>query len=194
MASSAAFVSIPDIPESHFLHCVHLAVSKNAEWVPPHKSGALYIRPLAFGAGGHLSLTPPSEYVLAVYVQPFATYMGTNAVDALILEEFDRAAPMGVGSGKVGGNYAPVIRWSDKARAEGFGLTLHLDSKTRSEIEEFSAAGFLALKYPKEEVESERAITVVIPDSLNVIKSITSESCIKVAQSLGWNVEIRRVS
>jgi len=50
-------------------------------------------------------------------------------VDALILEDFDRAAPYGVGQAKVGGNYAPVLKHAEKARLNGYGITLHLDSK-----------------------------------------------------------------
>ena len=60
---------------------------------------------------------------------PTEVYHGLHAVDALILEDFDRAAPEETGSAKLGGNYAPVLRWSERARNAGFGITLHLDSK-----------------------------------------------------------------
>jgi branched-chain amino acid aminotransferase len=103
------------------------------------------------------------------------------------MEDFDRAAPNGTGSAKVGGNYAPVVRWSNKARSEGFGITLHLDSKTQSTIEEFSTSGFLGIK------EEDGLVTLVVPDSRNVIESITSDSCMVVAKHLGWNVERREV-
>ena len=38
-----------------------------------------------------------------------------------------------------------MLRWSDKARDEGYGITLHLDSQTRSEIDEFSTSGFIGV-------------------------------------------------
>jgi branched-chain amino acid aminotransferase len=189
LAHSASFVSIPAVPEDHFLRCVHDAVSLNAEFVPPHHTGAtLYIRPVLFGSSAHLGLTPPQEYIFCVYVQPIAAYHGSEPLDALIMEDFDRAAPNGTGSAKVGGNYAPVIRWSDKARMDGYGITLHLDSKTQSEIEEFSTSGFLGVKVNGD------ACTLVVPDTKNVVQSITSDSCVAIAKSVGWEVEIRKVS
>jgi branched-chain amino acid aminotransferase len=104
------------------------------------------------------------------------------------MEEFDRAAPKGTGIAKVGGNYAPVIRWSMKAREEGFGITLHLDSKTETEIEEFSTSGFIGVK------SNGNSISLVVPDSKNVVQSITSDSCLRLAESFGWGVEVRKVS
>ncbi|MCJ1339934.1 hypothetical protein MMC09_005226 [Bachmanniomyces sp. S44760] len=200
MAYSASFISIPPVPEDLFLQSCRLAVGLNAEYVPPHESGAsMYIRPLLFGSSAQLGLNPPEEYTFCVFVLPVGVYHGVHPVDALILEEFDRAAPEGTGSAKVGGNYAPVLRWSERARNEGYGITLHLDSKTRTQIEEFSTSGFIGVKTsPGTENPSSPPsplITVVIPDSKNVIKSITSDSiCTIAARTLGWKVETRPIT
>jgi branched-chain amino acid aminotransferase len=189
MKHSTSVVSIPSIPETHFNACVSLAVSLNASFVPPSSSGGcLYIRPVVFGSSAHLGLTPPSEYLFCVYVQPFSTYHGVAPLDCLILEEFDRAAPFGTGNAKVGGNYAPVIRWTDQARKDGFPITLHLDSKTRSEVDEFSTSGFIGIHQ-----NQDGKVTMVVPDSHNVIASVTSESCVELARSFGWTVEVRPV-
>lgn len=191
MIHSNSFVSIPAVPEEHFLRCVHLAVGLNAAYVPPHHTGAaLYIRPLVFGSCAQLSLNPPTEYTFVVYVLPVGVYHGGKPMDALILEHFDRAAPEGMGSAKVGGNYAPVFRWSEKAGKEGYGITLHLDSKTRTVIDEFSTSGFLGLK---KQGDGDDDYTMVVPDSKNIIKSVTSDSCVELAKSFGWKVEIRPV-
>jgi branched-chain amino acid aminotransferase len=185
---STAFISVPPVPEAHFLKCVHLAVGLNAEFVPPHETGAaLYVRPLIFGSSAQLGLVPPQEYTFVVYVLPTGVYHGVDPSDALILEDFDRAAPEGTGSAKIGGNYAPVLRWSDKAHHDGFGLTLHLDSKTRTLVDEFSTSGFLAVK------EENGKTTMVVPDSKSVIASVTSDSVQEIAKSLGWTVEKREV-
>ena len=94
MAHSASFISMPAVPEELFLKCSRLAVSLNAEYIPPPNSGAaLYIRPLLFGSSAQLGLIPPDEYTFCVYVIPVGVYHGLHAVDALILEDFDRAAP-----------------------------------------------------------------------------------------------------
>jgi branched-chain amino acid aminotransferase len=115
-------------------------------------------------------------------------YHGVHPVDALILEQFDRAAPEGTGSAKVGGNYAPVLRWSEKARNEGFGITLHLDSRTRTVIDEFSTSGFVGVKREGEQY------TVVVPDSKNAIESVTSDSVCEIAKSFGWKFECRPIT
>ena len=189
MQHSASFISIPDVPIDHFNRCVHLAVSLNAEYVPPHETGAaMYIRPLLFGSSAQLGLNPPEEYTFLVYVLPVGVYHGVKPVAALVLEDFDRAAPEGTGSAKVGGNYAPVLRHSQKAYAEGYGITLHLDSKTRTVIDEFSTSGFIGITQKGDE------ISMVVPDSKSVIKSVTSESVCEIARSFGWKVEARPVS
>lgn len=196
LSHSASYVSIPAIPDAHFMKAVKLAVARNAVFVAPHVSEALlYIRPLVFGSSGHLALTAPTEFTFAVYAQPGTTYHGVQPLDCLVLEEFDRAAPHGTGSAKVGGNYAPVVKWSDAARRQGFGITLHLDAATHTQIEEFSTSGFIGVKKSKPgEAEKEKEeITLVVPDSQNIVQSVTSDSCMTIASSLGWKVEKRAI-
>ncbi|KAF2265594.1 branched-chain-amino-acid aminotransferase [Lojkania enalia] len=188
MQHSASFISIPEIPSEHFLKCVGLAVGMNAAYVPPHKTGAaMYVRPLLFGSSAQLGLNPPEEYTFVVYVVPTGVYHGTHPVDALILEQFDRAAPEGTGSAKVGGNYAPVLRWSEKAHKAGYGITLHLDSKTRSVVDEFSTSAFIGVK------KNGNKIKLVASNSKNVIKSVTGDSVLRIAESFGWETESREI-
>lgn len=189
MQHSCECVSIPPVPVDMFIDACKAAVALNAEWVPPHDTGAaMYVRPQVYGSSAQLGLSPPEEYTFCVYVLPTGVYHGVHPVRCLILDEFDRAAPNGTGNAKVGGNYAPVLRWTDKARKEGFDITLHLDSATHSEVDEFSTSGFLGALVDGDNV------TIVVPDSNNVIKSVTSESVQRIAQTFGWKVEQRSVS
>lgn len=191
LAHSAQYVSIPPVPAPIFTQAVQLAVSTNAEFVPPAGTlnSALYIRPLIFGSSAQLGLTPPDEYTFAVFVTPTGVYHGAKAVDALIVEDFDRAAPRGTGSAKVGGNYAPVLRHSGRAGAEGFGITLHLDSATRGEVEEFSTSAFVGVLR-----DADGRVTLVRPDSTSVIESVTAASVCEIGERLfGYRVEKRRV-
>ncbi len=188
MQHSAEFVSMPPVPTDLFLDAVRAAVALNAEFVPPHETGgAMYIRPQLYGSSAQLGLSPPEEYSFCVFVLPTGVYHGTHPVRSLILDEFDRAAPSGTGSAKVGGNYAPVMRWSDKARAEGYDITLHLDSAAHEEVDEFSTSGFVGA------LVSGNDVTLVVPDSKNVIDSVTSKSVLELASSFGWEVERRSV-
>jgi branched-chain amino acid aminotransferase len=161
----------------------------NAAYVPPHETGAaIYVRPLLFGSSAQLGLNPPEEYTFVVYCIPTGVYHGSKPVDALILEHFDRAAPEGVGSAKVGGNYAPVLRWSEKAHQQGYGITLHLDSKTRSVIDEFSTSAFIGVKKL-----GDNKYKLVSSNSNNVIKSVTADSILQIAKDFGWEAESRTV-
>lgn len=108
MQRSAQFISCPTVPEDLFIDAVKAAVSLNAEFVPPHETGAaMYIRPQIYGSSAQLGLVPPEEYMFCVFVMPTGVYHGTHLVKCLVLDEFDRAAPNGTGSAKIGGNYAP---------------------------------------------------------------------------------------
>lgn len=103
-----------------FLEGVKRAVSGNLEFVPPHApgatSGALYIRPLLFGSGPELILGNPDEFTFLVYVTPVGSLYGVQSnapgVDALVLDNFDRAAPKGTGAFKLAGNYGSVASLS----------------------------------------------------------------------------------
>lgn len=187
MQHSADVVSMPRVPVDMFVEAVKAAVALNAEFVPPHETGAaMYIRPQMYGSSAQLGLTAPEEYTFCVFVLPTGVYHGTHPVKALILDDFDRTAPKGTGNAKVGGNYAPVLRWSDGASKQGFGITLHLDSARHEEIDEFSTSGFIGVKR-----KSDDDITMVVPDSNCVIDSVTSDSIQEIARSYGWKVEKR---
>ena len=188
MQHSASYISIPEVPTEHFLACIKLAVGMNAAYVPPHETGAaLYVRPLLFGSSAQLGLNPPKEYTFVVYVVPTGVYHGVNPVDALILESFDRAAPEGTGSAKVGGNYAPVLKWSEKAHKDGYGITLHLDSKTRTIVDEFSTSAFIGVKKDGDKIK------LVASNSRTAIKSVTGDSILKIGESFGCGTEAREV-
>lgn len=180
---------MPEVPEALFLDSVHLAVRRNAEYVCPHDvKGSLYIRPFQFGSSAQIGLDPPDEFLFCVFVQPHIAFHGHGAIKALVLDDFDRAATRGSGAVKVGGNYAPVMRWMSEAKRDGYNVLLHLDSQTQTEVDEFSTSSFLGIR------ESEGKTTLVIAESAASLDSITADSAAKLAAGLDWVVERRRVS
>lgn len=77
------------------------------------------------------------------------------------------------------------------AKKEGYAITLHLDAKTRTHIDEFSTSNFLALKAPSAEGGKP---TLVVPTSPSILKSVTTKSIVGIAKDLlGWDVELRAV-
>lgn len=180
---------MPPLPAELFLEAVNLAVRDNIEYVPPYGSnGALYIRPLLFGSGPRIGLQPADEYTFIVIVMPVGDYYHgglASPVDGLIIEDFDRAAPRGVGNVKVAGNYAADLLPNMLSKKKGFPIGLYLDAKTRSTVEEFSTSNFVGIQN-----DSKKFVT---PKSSSVLPSITNKSLMTIAADEGFTVEEREI-
>lgn len=183
---SADAIMMPTIPEEMFLEAIKMAVKANMKWVPPYGKGAsLYIRPLLFGVGDNLGVKPSEEYMFTVYVCPVGPYFkgGLKPVK-LLIPDYDRAAPRGTGSYKVGGNYAASMKAGSAAKSKGYGECLYLDAKTRTYIEETGASNFFGIK----------GDTFVTPKSDSILPSITKLSLIDIARDqFNMTVEERDV-
>lgn len=138
LCSGSERMVMPVVPRELFMHAIDRAVRENMEFVPPYGSGgALYIRPVLFGHGPQLALGPAPQYTFAVAVAPVgAYYQGALAgVDALVQDEYDRAATRGIGAFKAAGNYLPDVLVSRSAQAQGYAVVLYLDSATQRYVE-----------------------------------------------------------
>ena len=176
---------MPELPEDIFLSAVRSAISNNLAYMPPFGTGgALYIRPLLFGSGPRIGLQPADEYTFVVLVLPVADYYrgGLSPVTAVIVEDYDRAAPRGVGNVKVAGNYAADLLPNTEYKKKGFPIALYLDSKTNSFVEEFSTSNFLAI---------DRKGRYVTPLSDAILESITNKSLMEIATDEGLEVQRR---
>ncbi len=197
MNLSARMASMPELPKELFLEAVKVAVALNLEYVPPYKKnasgGALYIRPLLLATGPSLILGSPDEFTFVVWVTPVGSLYGSGAeipaVDGLVLDTFDRTAPMGTGHTKLGGNYAPVFGPTANAKKQGYPITLHLDSATHTYIDEFSTSNALAILKEGDQT------TLVVPESTSILRSVTKLSVVEIAEKLcGWKVDLRQVA
>ncbi|CAM1505786.1 Fc.00g114230.m01.CDS01 [Cosmosporella sp. VM-42] len=205
---SSDLLGMPPVPTDLFVQACNAAVALNADYVPPHESGwSLYCRPLVFGSGRSLSPTLSAEYTFCVFIFPMPS-ASSVPVKAIILDDFDRAAPKGTGTAKAGGNYGGVLRWTSQAKTEGFGLTLHLDSVRHEYVDEFSLSGFLGVKGKPSSTNGtpngtlngtqngrrgSSDVVLVVPDSPSALDSLTSDSIQHIARSWGWKVEKRPV-
>ena len=100
---------MPELSTERFKEAILKVVKLNERFIPPYESGAsLYIRPLLVGTGAQVGVHPASEYLFVVFVTPVGPYFkgGFSTNPYVIIREFDRAAPLGTGTYKVGGNYA----------------------------------------------------------------------------------------
>lgn len=189
MQSSCERIKMPEMPTDVFVDAVQRVVRDNIEYVPPYGSGgALYIRPLLFGSGPRIGLQPADEYTFLILVIPVGDYYkgGLAApVDALLIEDFDRAAPRGVGAVKVAGNYAADLLPNMLSKQQGFPIGLYLDAATQTKLEEFSTSNFVGI---------DRATnTYMTPRSPSVLPSITNKSLMQLAVDEGMTVEERDI-
>ncbi|KAI8337100.1 branched-chain amino acid aminotransferase [Chlamydoabsidia padenii] len=194
MQRSADMAYMPRVPIDIFEAAVRRTVEANLEFVPPKESGgSLYIRPVLFGSGPFIGMGPAPEFSFIVFGMPVGNYYkgGVVPVDALVIEDFDRTAPNGTGATKVGGNYASTFGPMHRAKEQGYPITLHLDSKTHTYIDEFSTSNFVALTHP-DPITKKR--TFVTPNSSTILQSVTRLSLEDIAEkNLGWQVEERPV-
>lgn len=140
LQSSAARLSLPQVPEELFLEGVERAIRANLEYVPPYGSGgAMYVRPVLFGHGAEMHLVAPPRATFAVAATPVGPFFpreaGLKPVSALVVTDYDRAATRGTGRYKVGGNYSPDMLVSGRTRSKGFDVSLFLDSATQSYVD-----------------------------------------------------------
>jgi branched-chain amino acid aminotransferase len=189
MQSSCERTMMPQVPTELFVDAVKAVVSDNIEYVPPYGSGgALYIRPLLFGSGPRIGVQPADEYTFLILVIPVGDYYKgglASPVNALLIEDFDRAAPRGVGAVKVAGNYAADLLPNMLSKKKGFPIGLYLDAETQTVVEEFSTSNFVGI--------DSKANKYVTPKSSSVLPSITNKSLMQIAKDEGMTVEERAI-
>ncbi|MBM3317715.1 MAG: branched-chain amino acid aminotransferase [Candidatus Eisenbacteria bacterium] len=185
MQHSAETLMMQPVPVDLFKRAVHRVVQLNQRFIPPHGCGAsLYIRPLLFGTGHRIGVRPADEYTFMVLVTPVGPYFkqGFSPTKLIIETEIDRAAPLGVGTAKAGGNYAAGMRATVKAKQAGYGEALYLDAREHRYIDELGAANFFGIT---------RRNVYVTPKSPSILRSITNLSLREMAPDVGYGVEER---
>jgi len=186
MQHSAQGIMMAEVPTELFTEAVRKVVKLNLAYVPPYDSGAsLYVRPLLIGTGPQIGVKPSDEYLFMVMVMPVGPYFkeGFKPTDLVIYREYDRAAPLGTGKIKVGGNYAASLVAGHRAHDEGFSAVLYLDAREKKYIDECGPANFFAIK----------GNTYVTPKSESILPSITNMSLRQLASDVGLKVEERRI-
>ncbi|MBR1732965.1 MAG: aminotransferase class IV, partial [Alloprevotella sp.] len=124
-------------------------------------------------------------YCFLIFVTPVGPYFkgGFATNNYVIVRNYDRAAPLGTGCYKVGGNYAASLRANKEAHEAGYAGEFYLDAKEKKYIDECGAANFFGIKDN----------TYITPKSTSILPSITNTSLQQIARDLGMKVEVRPV-
>ncbi len=169
-----------------FTECVKKVVLANERFVPPYGTGAsLYIRPFLIGTGAQVGVAPAKEYLFMIFVTPVGPYYkeGFSPIKVIVDRDHDRAAPLGTGHIKAGGNYGASLTSAEEGHAKGYPSVLYLDSSEKKYIDECGAANFFAIRDGK----------YITPKSSSVLPSITNMSLQTLAEDMGLKVERRKV-
>lgn len=187
MQDSCRRIMMPQVPVDKFVDACMQVVKANEAYVPPYGTGAtLYLRPFVIGVGDVIGVSPAPEYIFSVFCLPVGAYFkGGLAPVNFTVSEYDRAAPYGTGTAKVGGNYAASLMPHEIARERGFADCIYLDPLTHTKIEEVGAANFFGI------TKDNRFVT---PDSPSILPSVTRKALLAVAKDyLGIEAEEREV-
>lgn len=186
LQSSSRGILMAELPIEKFEAAVVKAVEMNKRFVPPYESGSsLYIRPLMLGTSAKVGVSPADEYLFIVFVTPVGPYFkeGFKTTPVGIYREYDRAAPHGTGTIKVGGNYAAGLLPGQMAHEAGYSAVLYLDAREKKYIDECGPANFFGIKDN----------TYITPESISILPSITNKSLMQLAKDMGMKVEQRKM-
>lgn len=182
-ARSCTRLLMPEFPQERFVEAIKEVVRANEHWIPPYGTGgSLYIRPLMIGVGDTIGVTPAPEYIFTIFVMPVGAYFkGGLTPTSFVVSEYDRAAPVGTGAAKVGGNYAASLLPGKEAKKRQFSDCIYLDPLTHTKIEEVGAANFFGITKDNQ---------FITPYSPSILPSITKYSLLWLAEHrLGMSVK-----
>jgi len=183
---SARRVAMQEVPEEVFEKCLRALIENNKDFVPPYGTGAtMYIRPLLIGTTPRLGLNRSEDYLFVLFASPVGPYFknGFKPGKVVVERDTDRAAPLGTGAVKIGGNYAAALNTTLRVQQEGYSSAMYLDPKEKTYIDECGPANFFAIK----------GNTYITPTSLSILESITNLSLMKLAEHIGLQVERRQI-
>jgi branched-chain amino acid aminotransferase len=183
---SAERMCMPQVPEELFLGGIEQLVNLERDWIPTAPSTSLYIRPTMIAVEPVLGVKPSDHYYFYVILTPVGAYYasGFNPVKIMVEDRYVRAVPGGTGEAKTGGNYASSLKAGLEAKKKGYDQVLWLDGMERRYIEEVGAMNMF-FAYGK--------TVVTAPLEGSILRGVTRDSVLKLATTLGFQVEERKI-
>jgi branched-chain amino acid aminotransferase len=141
----------------------------------------MYLRPLLIGTEPTVGIKPSATYSFIVLVTPVGPYYkdGFSPVEAIVTEDYDRAAPKGTGRAKCAGNYAASLKPGIVAKKMGYPIVLFTDPREGLYVDEFGTSNFIGIT-PDGQYKT--------PESASILESITNEALQILAKDIGLKV------
>lgn len=179
---------IPKLEPSDVLDALKALVKVEKDWVPSVDGTSLYIRPFIIATDVQLGVHPSKSYKFMIILCPVGSYYaeGIKPVKIFVEREYVRAVKGGTGFAKIGGNYACSLIGQKKAEEMGYSQVLWLDGIEHKYIDEVGAMNVFF-------VIDGKVITPAL-DEGNILPGVTRRSCIQLLESMGYEVEERKLS
>jgi branched-chain amino acid aminotransferase len=181
---SAERMCMAQVPEEIFINGLEELLKIDAAWVPKGEENSLYLRPFMFASDVYLGVRPSQNYRFMIIMSPAGQYYATPP-KVKVETEFIRSAEGGVGYAKCAGNYAASLYPAKLAAEQGYTQLLWTDAKEHKYFEESGTMNVMFVKEGK----------IVTPKvSTTILKGITRDTLLQLAQSMGIEIEERQVS
>jgi branched-chain amino acid aminotransferase len=181
---SAKRLAMPELPEEYFMEGLSALLKLEKNWIPTTKDSSMYVRPFMFASGTGFHASPANRYTFVIACSPSGAYFG-GKIKVLIEEKYARAANGGVGFAKAGGNYAGQFYPTNLAIEKGYQQVIWTDDISHEFIEEAGAMNIFVRI-------GDKLLTAPISD--RILDGVTRKSIIAVAQDMGIEVEVRKIS
>jgi len=173
---------IPIISYNIFIDmCINM-IQKNIDNIPDTGDGEFYIRPILFGSGPGLGISPSNNYTLIIYGTPIKNYFNNN-INLLIENKYNRACINGMGDIKSVGNYAQTFLPLQNAKSNGFTDILYMDIDNQY-IEECSSSNFFCI---------DKDNNIKTPKLSSILPGITRDSVLELCKELKDNNIINNI-
>lgn len=174
---------IPLIDEELYVDAIKALVEVDKDWVPDAEGTSLYIRPYIIATEPFLGVRPSTQYKFLIILSPVGPYYtgGLAPTKIFVEDEYVRAAEGGVGSAKVGANYASSLKSQVKAHELGYNQVLWLDGKERKYVEEIGTSNAFFVM--------DGEVYTASLESGTILNGITRASVIELLKD--WGIPVR---
>jgi branched-chain amino acid aminotransferase len=184
---SAKRLCIPQLDPDFALRSMLALVELEKEWVPGSVGTSLYVRPIIIATEPFLGVRPAKSYLYYIILSPVGAYYpeGMNPVKILVVDEYVRAVPGGVGAAKTSGNYAASLYASEEAKHAGYTQVLYLDGVHRKYLDEVGTMNIM-VKIGDD--------IITPPLTGTILAGVTRDSALALMRDWGLKVSERQIS
>jgi len=177
---SSHALALPDFDQNELLECIRRYVYTERDWVPNKAGFSLYVRPTMIGTHEKLGVVKPGKAKLFVVSTTVGPYFpeGFKPVSLYADDTKVRAWPGGSGNIKIGGNYAPGIKYTAEINEKGYQQLLWLTNDYVTEVGTMNFFVFWTNKQGETEL-------ITPPLDSTILEGVTRDSILQLAKQWG---------